>query len=179
MIPNCQCHGRNESFTRAYILVIPMAVTTSIFVATSLAITLPWVYSLRRSTLSWPTIVSFLLLIHSLMGLHTILVRPPLNVFATLQIPLNTPTDAIRALLLRHSDAPELSEELERLLQRLASFDVRSLYPRFGHNVLTTCTYCQSFEDFALYALPRPILSYIREIAFVGVRSCINDASFS
>lgn len=41
---------------------------------------------------------------------------------------------------------------------------------RFGHNVLTTCSYCHSYGDFALYAFPGPLLEYVREIAFVGVR---------
>ncbi|KAF5383280.1 hypothetical protein D9615_005049 [Tricholomella constricta] len=139
------------------------------FIATSLAIGLPWAYSMRRSPFSWSTVISSLLLVHSLSGLHTLLLRSPPNVFKTLQIALNTPTDAIRSLLLRHSDAPELNPEFEELLRRLASFDVRSLYPRFGHNVLATCTYCHSFEDFALYALPRPVMSYLREIAFLGL----------
>jgi len=143
--------------------------STMTFIASSLAIGLPWAYSLRRSSLSWSTVVSLLLLVHSLAGLHTLLLRPPPNIFRAFQIPLNTPTDAIRSLLLRQSDTPDLNEEFEGLLRRLASFDVRTLYPRFGHNVLATCTYCHSFEDFALYALPRPVMSYIREIAFIGL----------
>jgi len=117
----------------------------------------------------WPhSILSLLLLIHSLAILHALLLRPPPNLFSAFRIPLNTPTDTIRSLLLRHSD---LTPELEVLLKRLASFDTRSFYPRFGHNVLVACTYCQSFDDFALYALPRPLLAYIREIAFIGVRA--------
>ena len=40
----------------------------------------------------------------------------------------------------------------------------------FGHEVLTTCSYCQSFNDFALYALPTLLLEYILEIGFVRVR---------
>ena len=44
-----------------------------------------------------------------------------------------------------------------------------NMFSRFGHQVLTTCSYCQSFDDFALYAFPGPLLEYIREIAFVGV----------
>jgi len=35
--------------------------------------------------------------------------------------------------------------------------------------VLTTCEHCKSTVDFALYALPTPLLEYIREIAFAGV----------
>ncbi|KAG5645513.1 hypothetical protein DXG03_005923 [Asterophora parasitica] len=139
------------------------------FIATSLALALPWAYSLRRSQFSWHTVVSILVLFHSLSSLHTLLLRSPPNVFKTLQIPLNTPTDAIQSLLLRYSDAPYLDSELQELLQRLASFEIRALYPRFGHNVLATCTYCHSFEDFVLYSLPRPVLSYVREIAFIGL----------
>lgn len=107
------------------------------------------------------------LLIHSLFILYTLILVPPPNLFSALHIPLNTPTDAIRALLLKRS---HLTQDLEFLLKRLASFDTRALYPRFGHNVLATCTYCQSFGDFVLYALPRPFLAYLREIAFIGVR---------
>ncbi|KAG5652502.1 hypothetical protein H0H81_004815 [Sphagnurus paluster] len=139
------------------------------FIATSLAIALPWVYFLRRNPLSWSTFVSILILVHTLTGLHTLLVRSPPNIFRALQVPLNTPTDAIRTLLLLGSNVKELNIEFEELIRRLASHDVRALYPRFGHNVLATCTYCQSFEDFAMYALPRPLISYIREIAFVGL----------
>lgn len=147
-----------------------MFVTTPVFLATSLAVGLPWLYSLRRSSFSWQTAISILLLVHSLSAVHTLLLQQPPNIFSALQIPVNTPTDVIRALLHRQSRTPELNEELQTLLQRLASFEARSLYIRFGHNVLTTCTYCHSFQDFGLYALPRAILSYIREIAFVGVR---------
>ncbi|KAG6917621.1 hypothetical protein DXG01_001853 [Tephrocybe rancida] len=102
---------------------------------------------------------------------HRIGHRPPVGLLAAqaLQLPLNAPTDVIRALLLQQSHTPELDSELDQLLQRLASFEVRSLYPRFGHNVITTCSYCHSFEDFGLYFLPRPIMSYIREVAFIGL----------
>lgn len=139
---------------------------TSMSAATALAAGLLWIYFLRRSRPTSSAAISILLLLHSLLLLRTD--RPP-NIFVTLRIPLHTPTDAIRALLLQHSPTPDLSPELDGLLRRLASFDARALYARFGHNVLATCTYCHSFDDFALYALPRPVLSYIREIAFIGV----------
>jgi len=141
----------------------------SLLLGTSLAVAVPWIFSLRRSSFSWSTAISILLLIHSLFALHTLLAKQPPNLFSTLQIPLNTPTDTVRALLLRVSSTPDLDPELGGLLERLASFEARTLYLRFGHNVLATCTYCRSTEDFALYALPRAVLSYIREITFVGV----------
>jgi len=57
---------------------------------------------------------------------------------------------------------------LDTLLKRLGSMDTRSLYFRFGHEVLTACSYCHSFNDYALYALPSSLLEYIREIGFIG-----------
>jgi hypothetical protein len=144
-------------------------VNTPTFIATSLAIVLPWAYSIRRSPISWSTLTSLLLLSHTLFGLYSLILRAPPNIFSHFRIPINTPTDVIRALLLRESEGPELSLELEALLHRLASFEARTLYPRFGHNVVATCDYCYEFVDFACYAMPRPILSYIREAAFIGV----------
>lgn len=41
---------------------------------------------------------------------------------------------------------------------------------RFGHDVVASCDYCRTYTDYALLALPRPLLSYIREMAFMGVR---------
>ena len=141
----------------------------SLLLGTSFAVAVPWIFLLRRSSFSRSTTISILLLIHTLFVLHTLLARQPPNLFSTLQIPLNTPTDTVRALLLRVSSTPDLDPELEGLLVRLASFEGRSLYLRFGHNILATCTYCHSTGDFALYALPRAVLSYIREITFIGV----------
>jgi hypothetical protein len=145
-------------------------------VVTCVAIAVPWLYSIRNSPRRTQSILSLFLLIHSLYCLRNLLLRPP-NIFSALRIPLNTPTDSIRALLLRKSDRLDLNPELESLLKRLASFDTRTLYPRFGHNVIATCTYCQSFDDFALYALPRPLLAYAREMAFIGVRAFISSIS--
>lgn len=51
----------------------------------------------------------------------------------------------------------------------VASSELRAFYVRFGHNVLFSCEHCQTFEDYALFAFPRPALAYLREIAFVGL----------
>lgn len=34
--------------------------------------------------------------------------------------------------------------------------------------VLQDCEYCHTYDEYALYALPRPLLEYIRETAVVG-----------
>ena len=40
---------------------------------------------------------------------------------------------------------------------------------RFGQTVLQDCEYCTTYDEFALYALPGPLLQYIREVAFLGL----------
>ncbi|KAM6492529.1 hypothetical protein JOM56_012253 [Amanita muscaria] len=107
-------------------------------------------------------LVSVLLLLHSLLVLNTLLRAPSPNVFSALKIPINTPTHVIRAALVQISATTDW-------LDRLDSFELRSLYVRFGHNVVLTCDHCQTTGDYALYALPRPALAYIREMALVGL----------
>ena len=45
----------------------------------------------------------------------------------------------------------------------------RTSWVRFGHNAVAECEHCSTFYDYALYALPRPLLEYVREAAFVGL----------
>ncbi|KAJ6606687.1 hypothetical protein B0H10DRAFT_2075222 [Mycena sp. CBHHK59/15] len=93
---------------------------------------------------------------HALLSIQ-IIVLQPLNVFTRLKIPLNTPADAIR----------NLPKPLETLLKHLGSFDVKTYYLwPLGRS---TCDYCLSFEEFGLFALPRTLISYIRETAVVGL----------
>ena len=132
-------------------------------------------------------LVWIVLVLHTLYIVNTLLTPPP-NLFTALSIPLNSPTDAIQAALQRSAQAP-LPDYLNALLRRFDSFELRSLYIRylfafypylilvfisgpfrFGHNVVLTCEHCGTMEDYALYALPRPALAYLREIALVGVR---------
>ena len=34
---------------------------------------------------------------------------------------------------------------------------------------MVNCQYCRSFNDFSVYALPRPILEYVREATVLGI----------
>ncbi|TCD62691.1 hypothetical protein EIP91_006550 [Steccherinum ochraceum] len=96
----------------------------------------------------------------------------PPNLFQRLKIPVTMPSDSIRALLLHKagldSDAT-LPKPLESLISRMPSFDFRTFYVRFGQSVLQDCEYCTSYDEFALYALPGPLLEYIRETAVIGL----------
>ncbi|KAF8875244.1 hypothetical protein BD779DRAFT_1629960 [Infundibulicybe gibba] len=112
---------------------------------------------------------SILLLLHTLYLTYILLLHPPPNLFLRLGLPLNTSTDRIRQVLQQASSNGTIPIGLESVVKRLASFEMRDVYVRFGHTALATCTYCESPSEFALYALPRPLLEYIREVAIIGL----------
>ncbi|KAF8970433.1 hypothetical protein BDZ97DRAFT_93736 [Flammula alnicola] len=114
--------------------------------------------------------IAILILVHTLYMLHGLLVSPPQNIFKALGFGLDVPPEYLRAKLAENFGGEQnVPPHLNTLLKRMGLSDLRSLYVRFGHHVLTTCSYCQSYDDFALYAFPAPLLEYIREIAFVGL----------
>ncbi|KAK7035463.1 hypothetical protein VNI00_011756 [Paramarasmius palmivorus] len=125
----------------------------------------------NRSTTNPPILrkgISVLVLAHTLFILYRIIILPPPNIFTRLRLPLGIPADSIRSLLLQVSDDTELPRPIENVLKRLGSFEMRTLYIRFGHDALATCEYCSVYTDFALYALPGPLLAYLREATLVG-----------
>ncbi|KAF7291934.1 hypothetical protein MIND_01218900 [Mycena indigotica] len=75
----------------------------------------------------------------------------------------------------KKSDTGELPTPLDTLLRHLNSYDIKTFYVRFGHTVVSTCDYCHSFNDFAVFALPSALLSYIWTAAIVGLVT-INDS---
>jgi hypothetical protein len=76
------------------------------------------------------TQLNILLLLHTLYILHALILKYPPNIFQSLYIPLTTPTEQIRTLLLRASNGEPLNDTLENLLTRLGSYEVRTLYVR-------------------------------------------------
>ena len=77
--------------------------------------------------------LSAVAVLHSLWILYTILVRWPPNIFQRLKLPLTTPSETIRAILLQRAGLPQdaaLPRPLDSLLTRLSSFDMRTLYVR-------------------------------------------------
>ncbi|KAF8911710.1 hypothetical protein CPB85DRAFT_1220714 [Mucidula mucida] len=131
-----------------------------------LLLALPLLYFLPRLSSS-PTRI--FLCLHSVVLLHNLIIHPPPNVFTRLHLPLSTPTDVIRAILLKHSPEPNLPAHLEQLLAKMNSFDTRTLYVRFGHEAVATCEYCHSYTDFAFHSLPSAAMAYVREVAVVGL----------
>lgn len=132
--------------------------------------------------------ITFFLTLHTIYVLYNLFLNTPQNIFETLHLPLSVPSEQIRAKLLNVAHVDGLPPHLEDLISRLSSFDARALYVRcvscslvhyihliarvyhrFGHDVLSSCHYCRSYDDFALYALPRPVLEYIREATVLGL----------
>ncbi|KAH9477466.1 hypothetical protein JR316_0009681 [Psilocybe cubensis] len=146
------------------------------YVAICLVIATPWLYrtfspfSEVRTKTRTEQLVSTTILTHTLYMLYCLFVSPPQNVFTSLGVPMSAAPEELRVKLAERFGSEEhVPEYLRVLVKRLGLMDMRSLYIRFGHDVLTTCSYCQSFDDFALYAFPSSLLEYVREIAFVGL----------
>ncbi len=74
---------------------------------------------------------SIFLLAHTIYILYLILVAKPENIFRALDLPINTPPDSIKALLVQKSEFGDVPGNLEFLLKRLGSFDMRLLYVRY------------------------------------------------
>ncbi|RPD55540.1 hypothetical protein L227DRAFT_579512 [Lentinus tigrinus ALCF2SS1-6] len=143
------------------------------FVVLGTAILIPAVLVLRRQPQSFTLQngLSILLIFHTLLQLYTIVLRFPPNIFQKLKIPLTTPSDTIRTILLHRAGLPpdaSLPRPLETLLTRLSSFDTRSLYVRFGQAVIQDCEHCTTFDEYAIFAVPRMALGYVKEAAVVG-----------
>lgn len=79
-------------------------------------------------------LLSFLLLVNAIYILYSLLLQPPPNIFSSLRIPFTTPAPTIRALLLQRTGpmVQALPPEMELLLTKLASFEVRTLYARYA-----------------------------------------------
>jgi hypothetical protein len=160
------------------------------FLAAALAIGTTWVYfTIKEPENRQPrryAKTSLFLLAHTLYLLYSIIVSKPENIFETFRLPVNTPADTFRALLIQKSENGSIASHLELLLKRLSSFDMRLLYVRsvlfapcptlsrshpssFGHDAIARCEWCSSFEDFALFSLPAALLAYLGEAGVIGV----------
>ncbi|KAH7924370.1 hypothetical protein BV22DRAFT_1105519 [Leucogyrophana mollusca] len=156
------------------------APSANAFLFTSLALAAAWIYNDRRrkapSGLS-ETFFSALVLLHTVFILWSLTLQRPPNLFTRLGIPVTTPTEHIRSLLLREAGvaggsqaaltvATPLPNDLEFLLNKLSIADSRLLYTRFGQRALQTCQYCSSTFDYTLFVFSRALLAYVRT-AFV------------
>ncbi|KZT70412.1 hypothetical protein DAEQUDRAFT_744676 [Daedalea quercina L-15889] len=145
--------------------MVLVSASVDAYLFTAVAVALPIYFHLRqRNSGSRPKVpyepyLTILVGLHTLYILYNLILCWPLNLFSRLHIPLNASPDTIRSTIIRRAglDAnAALPMSLEHLLTRLSSFEMRMLYVR-------------TFDDYALYALPRALAEYIREVAVVGV----------
>ncbi|KAH9835332.1 uncharacterized protein C8Q71DRAFT_837178 [Rhodofomes roseus] len=155
-----------------------VSASVDVYLFTAIAVTLPVLFYLRqrnsgsRPEAPYEPYLIILVALHTLYILYTLILCWPFNLFSRLHIPLNASPDTIRSTLVRRAgldvDAP-LPRSLEELLTRLSAFEMRTLYVRFGQAVLQECEHCKTFNDYALFALPRAFLEYVREVAIIGM----------
>ncbi|KAJ2936624.1 hypothetical protein H1R20_g469, partial [Candolleomyces eurysporus] len=82
----------------------------------------------------------------------------------------------MRALYLRKSPTGDLEPEIEELLTKLNSFDLRLMYLRLGHDAVAGCNWCHRLKEYLLFAFIGPLLVYILEIAFIGLLTLPNSS---
>ncbi|KAI0341338.1 hypothetical protein BDW22DRAFT_1358834 [Trametopsis cervina] len=150
--------------------------SVDIFFTTATAIITATYFLLKRTQVSsrspYRRALTLLVLLHSLYIVYVITVRYPPNIFTRLGLPMNTHSDNIRALILQSAGLEPnatLPRPLETLLTRLSSFEVRNVYVRYGQSVVQNCEHCRTADEYALFALPGPLMQYIREAAVVGL----------
>ncbi|KAG8997409.1 hypothetical protein FRB94_007686 [Tulasnella sp. JGI-2019a] len=109
------------------------------------------------------------LIIHELWIAWEMYYDRPTNIFTTLNMPITTLVSKLRREILEALGTQDLPSHLEFLLSRLQSFDARTYYVRFGHHVVTTCTWCQSYNDYVLYYIVNVTLEYLRTSMLVTI----------
>jgi len=129
-------------------------VPLGVFVAICVTISTPWLYRIFSSGKPnkplKETLLSTLLLFHTLYMLHELLASPPQNVFKALGLPVNIPPEYLRAKLVETYGAEEkVPPYLAMLSKRLGLMDLRSLYIRRVRYVLLvlSCWILTSFID--------------------------------
>ncbi|KAH8827637.1 hypothetical protein DL96DRAFT_1599740 [Flagelloscypha sp. PMI_526] len=151
------------------------------FLFSCLLIVLSYVFLVSRHKLpvenplgNLRSFLTYVLIFHTFYVVYFATVRRPPNLFKALGISVGEPTENIRHLVTRlqmlsGDDPHSLPPTVDGLLKKLGSFEMRLLYVRFGHDVVTMCEYCRGADEFAFFAFPGLLLQYIREIALVGV----------
>lgn len=115
-----------------------MILATSSLIFTSLAIAFPWLNFVRNAYTRQPNnphrllhaSINTVLLLNTLLLLRKLILASPLNLFKELDVGINTPTDAIRALLLGKAQDGELPRHLEVLLKKMGTKELRAMYVR-------------------------------------------------
>jgi hypothetical protein len=101
------------------------------YVALSLVLATLWLRSAPDSKPLKDRLLSALLFAHTLYMLHALLVSPPQNLFKSLQLPLNIPSEYLLAKLVEtYGGETNIPSSLAALPKRLGLMEVRALYVR-------------------------------------------------
>jgi len=117
-------------------------------------------------------LITAVLAVHTLYIMYILSFKTPPNLFTRLHLPLSTPSERIRAMILsrvRITGEGTLPEHIEELLMKLNTSDLRTYFVRFGQTAIQECEWCTTFTEYAAYTLPNIVLSYLEEAAFIGV----------
>ena len=171
----------------------------SIVISTALLLGATWLYLSPSKQHGQRGIVNIIMT--TAAGLHTILItlnlalrRPP-NLFTRMGIPISTPVESIRSLLMKEARfhvmgergavvvPPEVPKDIDTLLKRLGVQGSRDTYVRsvhyfhpmnveltrgrFGQRAMQTCQYCSSKTDYAILVLSGVLLDYLRTTALL------------
>ena len=116
--------------------VVDVQLSIDAYVALSSVLAIFWLYpafspfSLDAKNLK-DRLFSILLLVHTLYMLHALLVSPPQNIFKSLRLPLNIPSEYMHAKLVEsYGGETNLPSSLDILLKRLGLMELRALYVR-------------------------------------------------
>ncbi len=112
-----------------------VSVSVDAFLVAAVIVLVSTAFIMRRQPdlLTLHNALTLVVVFHTLSIFYTIFLHWPSNIFQRLKIPLTTPSDTIRAVLLQSAGLPSdasLPKPLETLLTRLSSFDMRTLYVR-------------------------------------------------
>ncbi|TRM60058.1 hypothetical protein BD626DRAFT_141107 [Schizophyllum amplum] len=113
-------------------------------------------------------IVRTTIAINTVFVLHTIIFRPPPNMYRALGAPLGTrPHRLLYAM--KQAEPGALPYGMDALWERFQEEEMIDVYIRYGHDVLLQCENCSRARDFILYALVGALLQYTAMAALVEV----------
>lgn len=64
---------------------------------------------------------------------------------------------------------PLFTPELDRVLQRIETFDIRMIYGRLGHSVVASCDWCTTHDDYLVFAAAGLSLGYVALFCIIGI----------
>ncbi|KAL1757057.1 hypothetical protein FB107DRAFT_273261 [Schizophyllum commune] len=149
------------------------SIHTSSSAAVALTLTLSALLYTRRKHSGYALtryLVRTALAVNTVLLLHTIVFKPPPNMYRALGAPLGTRP---HRLLYAMKEAMRegvigLPYGADNLWERFQEEEMIDVYIRYGHDVLLQCEFCVRTRDFVTYALAVAALQYVGMAALIG-----------